>query len=165
MGLVGSRRKGGGLINVLNLQTNQWVAEVRVEGKGGVADFEWWGDGEGMTVLGKGGEAVEWDGRSKKIVARWIDDGAVGTTVVSSGGKGGPTDLGANRWMAVGSSSGIVNVYDRRTWGRDTIPLNPKPSRAFDQLTTPISHLVFSSHGQILVMASRWKRDALRLSK
>ncbi|KAI4216818.1 MAG: hypothetical protein LQ351_000767 [Letrouitia transgressa] len=145
--------------------TQPWVAEVRVEGKGGVADFEWWGDGEGMTVLGKGGEAVEWDGRSKKIVARWIDDGAVGTTVVSSGGKGGPTDLGANRWMAVGSSSGIVNVYDRRTWGRDTIPLNPKPSRAFDQLTTPISHLVFSSHGQILVMASRWKRDALRLSK
>ncbi|KAL9046145.1 MAG: hypothetical protein Q9214_000948, partial [Letrouitia sp. 1 TL-2023] len=53
MGLVGSRRKGGGLINVLDLQTNQWVAEVRVEGKGGVADFEWWGDGEGMTVLGK----------------------------------------------------------------------------------------------------------------
>jgi U3 small nucleolar RNA-associated protein 18 len=34
-----------------------------------------------------------------------------------------------------------------------------------DQLTTPISHLVFAPDGQFLVMASRWKRDALRLGK
>jgi U3 small nucleolar RNA-associated protein 18 len=39
----------------------------------------------------------------------------------------------------------------------------PKPSRTLDQLTTPISHLVFAPDGQMLVVASRWKKDALRL--
>ena len=39
----------------------------------------------------------------------------------------------------------------------------PSPARSLDQLTTPISHLVFSPDGQMLAMASRWKKDALRL--
>ncbi|KAI4197253.1 MAG: hypothetical protein LQ346_003041 [Caloplaca aetnensis] len=163
LGLVGSQRKGGGLINVLNAHTNQWIAEVRVEGKGGVADFAWWANGEGMTVLGKAGEAVEWDGGQKSIVGRWMDEGAVGTTVVAMGGRGsGGENTGGDRWVAVGSSSGVVNIYDRNSWGGE-IPASPQPTRVFDQLTTPISHLVFSQDGQLMIIASRWKRDALRL--
>ena len=166
IGIIGSSRKGGGFINVLDTNTCQWIAEVRVEGKGGVADFEWWGNGDGLVVIGRGGEAVEWDGREQRVVARWIDEGAVGSTVVALGGRGvGPADLGGDRWIAVGSSSGIVNVYDRRTWtgNAEGIPERPKPTRAFDQLTTPTSCLAFSPDGQMLCMASRWKRDALRL--
>lgn len=173
MGLVGSGRKGGGMVNVLDARTCQWVAEVRVEGRGGVADFAWWGDGEGMVILGKGGEAVEWDGQEKRTVGRWVDEGAVGTTVVALGGRGGGLKaLGGDRWLAVGSSSGVVNVYDRSSWGsskragdEELVPPTPKPKRAFDHLTTPTSHLEFSPDGQILVMASQWKRDALRLGK
>ena len=163
MGLIGTERKGGGVINVLNAHTGQWLAEARIEGVGGVADFGWWGDGEGMCILGKGGEAAEWDGREKRVVARWVDEGAVGTTVMAIGGrKAGPARLGGDRWVAVGSSSGIVNVYDRRTWDK-SVPERPRPLRAFDQLVTPTSHLEFSMDGQLLCMASRWKRDALRL--
>ena len=166
MGLFGSQRKGGGQINVLDAHTNMWVAEVRVESNSGVADFAWWGDGEGMVLLGKGGEAVEWDGRQKRIIARWVDEGAVGTTTAAIGGRGsGAKDIGGDRWIAVGSSSGIVNVYDRKNWGSGNLPANPKPTRAFDQLTTPTSHLVFSPDGQLLIMGSRWKQDALRLGK
>ncbi|KAL9603957.1 MAG: hypothetical protein Q9179_002019 [Wetmoreana sp. 5 TL-2023] len=164
IGLVGSQRKGGGLINVLDAHTNQWIAEVRVESRGGVADFAWWSDGEGMTVLGKGGEAVEWDGRQKKVLVRWVDEGAVGTTVAAMGGHAdGARDMGGDRWVAVGSSSGIVNIYDRKSWGAGNQPASPKPTRVFDQLTTPTSHLAFSPDGQLMVMASRWKRDALRI--
>ncbi|EYE93884.1 WD40 repeat domain-containing protein [Aspergillus ruber CBS 135680] len=168
IGLVGSSRKGGGLINVLDSGTAQWVAQVRIDGRGGVADFEWWSDGEGMTVVSKNGEVSEWAARSNRIVARWVDAGAVGTTVLKLGGKNGPAQLGGDRWIAVGSSSGVVNVYDRREWMNKKaenagIPRNPTPVRALDQLTTPISHLVFAPDGQFLVMASRWKRDALRL--
>ncbi|KAL8702041.1 MAG: hypothetical protein Q9224_000211 [Gallowayella concinna] len=164
MGLVGSRRKGGGLINVLDAHTTQWVAEVRVESKGGIADFDWWGDGEGITAIGKGGEAVEWDGRQNRIVGRWVDEGAVGTTVLALGGRAsGAKALGGDRWVAVGSSAGIVNVYDRKHWAFGDVPASPKPIRALDQLTTATSHLVFSPDGQLMLMASRWKRDALRL--
>lgn len=159
------------MVNVLDARTCQWVAEVRVEGRGGVADFAWWGDGEGMVILGKGGEAVEWDGREKRTVGRWMDEGAVGTTVVALGGTGrGLKALGGDRWLAVGSASGVVNVYDRASWGAskgtdedELVPPTPKPKRAFDHLTTPTSHLEFSPDGQLLVMASQWKRDALRL--
>ena len=163
IGLIGSSRKGGGFINVLNAKTGQWVAEARVEGRGGVADFAWWGDGEGITVVGKGGETIEWDGREKRVVARWVDEGAVGITVLALGGKDLElSHIGGDRWVAVGSSSGIVNMYDRRMW-RSLVPERPKPLKAFDQLVTPVSHLEFSNDGQLLCMASQWKRDALRL--
>lgn len=165
MGLVGSGRKGSGLINILDARSCQWIAEVRVEGRGGVADFAWWDDGEGMVVLGKGGEAVEWSGAEKRVLATWADDGAVGITVASLGGAGsGPKSLGGNKWLAVGSSSGIINLYDRTAWkDPDSVPSRPKPIRVFDHLTTPTSHLQFSPDGQLFLLASRWKRDALRL--
>ncbi|EDN05401.1 predicted protein [Histoplasma mississippiense (nom. inval.)] len=196
MGVIGIARKGGGIVTILSTTTLQWVAQVRVDSHNGVADFAWWSDGEGMCVVGKNGEVSEWDGRQKRIVARWVDEGAVGATVISLGGKSGKGQIGGDRWVAVGSSSGIVNVYDRRPWavaaaeierkskgkkvdgemdfgnhrggGGDGdeqcgIPRNPKPTRMLGQLTTPTSHLVFSANGQLLVMASRWKKDALRL--
>ncbi|KAJ5718023.1 hypothetical protein N7488_003669 [Penicillium malachiteum] len=178
IGLVGTSRKGGGLINVLDSGTAQWVAQVRVDGRGGVADFAWWSDGEGMTVASKNGEVSEWDGRLRRVVARWMDAGAVGTTVLSLGGRSGRAQLGGDRWVAIGSSSGVVNIYDRRDWAaayaaasqaekdgpsQAGIPRHPEPARALDQLTTPISHLVFAPDGQMLAMSSRWKRDALRL--
>ena len=166
MGIVGSGRKGGGLVNIMDAVTCQWVAQVRVEGKGGVADFEWWGDGEGMVVIGKGGEAVEWSGLDKRVLGRWIDEGAVGTTVMTLGGKGtGDKALGGDRWVAVGSQSGVVNIYDRRGWLKTGVAEKPNPTRVLDQLTTPVSHLEFSENGQLLVMASRWKRDALKLGE
>lgn len=181
IGLVGSSKKGGGLITVIDSKTMQWISQVRVDSRGGVADFAWWRDGNGMCVVGKNGEVSEWDGRERRVVARWVDEGAVGTTVLSLGGKSGRQDLGGDRWVAIGSSSGIVNIYDRKPWAEAAaltkrngqepeavqfgIPRSPKPARMLDQLTTPTSHLVFSNDGQLLVMASRWKKDALRLSK
>ncbi|KAL1956593.1 hypothetical protein VTO42DRAFT_7004 [Malbranchea cinnamomea] len=180
MGIVGTTKKGGGIITVLDATTLQWIAEVRIDSRGGVADFAWWSDGEGMCVVGKNGEVSEWVCREKRIIARWADEGAVGTTVINLGGKSNCQVLGGDRWVAIGSSSGIVNIYDRRPWAnaivssrggktaasddvQSAIPRHPRPTRMLDQLTTPISHIVFSDDGQLLVIASRWKRDALRL--
>ncbi|KAI5286495.1 hypothetical protein KEM52_001975, partial [Ascosphaera acerosa] len=177
LALVGSTRKGGGVVSVLDARTAQWVAQVRVDARGGVADLAWWRDGNGLAVVGKNGEVSEWDLRLRRVVARWVDQGAVGTTVIALGGSvgGAAARLGGDRWVAVGSSSGIVNVYDRRAWQRPTaggeedgnagVPSAPQPARVLDHLTTPTSHLCFSRDGQLLVMASRWKKDALRLGR
>jgi U3 small nucleolar RNA-associated protein 18 len=111
------------------------------------------------------------------VIGRWNDEGAVGTTVIALGGKSGRDDwIGGDRWVAVGSSSGVVNIYDRRAWcehdpsvdsakldSNNGIPKAPKPLRALQNLTTPTSHLTFSPDGQILAMASRWKNNAMRL--
>lgn len=172
MGLIGSGRKGGGCINVLSTTTMQYVCSCRIDSRGGVADFVWWSDGDGFTVAGKNGEVSEYDMNERRIVGRWMDEGAVGTTVIALGGESGRKHLGGDRWAAIGSSSGIVNIYDRRDWAGQassdsgqnrSIPRTPKPVRSLDQLTTPTSHLVFSADGQMLIFASRWKRDALRI--
>jgi U3 small nucleolar RNA-associated protein 18 len=165
MGLVGSARKGGGIVNILDASTTQWIAAARIEGRGGIADFAWWSDGEGITIAGKGGEVGEWSMANRSFVTLWNDEGAVGTTVLTLGGRSGRTELGGDRWVVIGSSSGIVNIYDRRPWVENgiNVPSRPEPIKRLMQLTTPTSCLEISPDGQLLVMASRWKRDALRL--
>jgi hypothetical protein len=142
---------------------------VQVEGKNGIADFAFWADGNGMTVASKAGEVSEFSIEARAVVARWHDEGAVGTTVVALGGRlrEGEGELGGNRWVAVGSTSGVVNLYDRRGWKAKEggVPEGPKPARVLMQLVTPISVAVFSPDGQVLAIGSRWKRDALRLGE
>ncbi|PSK46329.1 hypothetical protein B9Z65_5297 [Elsinoe australis] len=183
MALIGTGKKGGGEVNVLDAGTLQWICSVRVEGTGGVADLEWWGDGRGMVVLSQGGEVTEWDVEREEVVGRWRDEGAVGSTVVALGGRSGQVGKGArigtDRWVVVGGKSGVVNVYDRRQWyaewhsrkkegknGADeesVCPRNPKPTRTVQNLTTPVSCVVVSPDGQLVAISSRWKKDALRL--
>lgn len=167
MGLVGSARKGGGSINVLSTGSMQWICTCRVTSQGGIADFAWWSDGNGFSAVGKNGEVSEYDIESMQVIKRWKDEGAVGTTVISLGGSNGPKQFGQSRWVAIGSSSGIVNLYDRQKWTYSKSSTNasgkPEPERILDQLTTPISHIHFSSDGQLLLIASRWKKNALKL--
>ena len=174
MGLISSSRKGGGGINVLATESMQWLCSCRVDSAGGIADFDWWCDGEGFVVAGKNGEVSEYSIPERRVVGRWWDEGTVGTTVIAVGGEGTST-----RWVAVGSSSGIVNLYDRGVPAFSSIfkdtdtpksastinagTRRPKPTKALSHLTTPISHLVFSPDGQMLVISSRWKKNALRL--
>lgn len=173
MALRGSSRKGGGVINILDTRTLQWATQARIESRGGVADFAWWSNGNGMSIAGKNGEVTEWSVQ-EGVVGRWNDEGAVGTTVIALGGNSGRDDwIGGDRWVAIGSSSGVVNIYDRRAWSENAedaklssnggLPKAPKPLRALANLTTPTSHLAFSPDGQILAMASRWKNNAMRL--
>ena len=172
MALLGSARKSGGVINILSASTLQWVSQLRIESRGGIADFCWWRDSRGLCIAGKNGEVTEWSASEQRIVARWQDEGAVGTTTIGLGGQHefSKSAIGTDRWIATGSTSGIVNIYDRRAWlahpqsgGEQVMAPRPKPTRVFDQLTTPTSNLVFSPDGQLLVMSSKWKRDALRI--
>ncbi|KAL3496991.1 WD40-repeat-containing domain protein [Aspergillus germanicus] len=168
IGLIGSTRKGGGVVNIHNTGTAQWLAQVRVDGRGGIADFAWWSNGEGLTAANLNGEISEWDGQLNRIVARWKDAGGVGTTVLRLGGslpqsQSNENSLGPDRYLAVGSKSGIVNIYDRSTWTSTSLPRNPEPLRALDQLVTPITQIEIAPDGQFLAMASETKKDALRL--
>ncbi|EPE26211.1 WD40 repeat-like protein [Glarea lozoyensis ATCC 20868] len=166
MALVGTSRKGGGLLNILDAASTQWIASARIEGKNGVADFAWWRDSKGLTIVGKGGEVGEWSIESRSFLARWIDDG-YGPTVMTLGGKNGPESLGGDRWIVIGSQSGIVNIYDRRAFASPKneiiVPERPQPNKTFEQLTKPTSNLEISPDGQLLVFSTKWKKDALRL--
>ncbi|KAG6017629.1 hypothetical protein E4U43_000647 [Claviceps pusilla] len=169
MGIIGSSRKGGGVINILNVASMQWIAAARLSSRHGIADFAWWKTGNGMTMLGKDGQVGEYNLDSKTFVGIWHDDGCIGGIVVAVGGHNGPTALGEDRWVAVGSNSGITNIYERSTLiesqtGRDLVMKErPTPTRSFEQLITPITVVTFSPDGQLFAFASRNKKDALRL--
>lgn len=170
MALVSSQRKGGGMLNVLSVATMQWIAQVRPNGRHGVADFAWWSNGEGLTVAGRDGQVTEWSMAAKRTVGVWRDEGSIGGTVLSLGGRGGPDELGGDRWVAVGSTSGILNVYDRnqlleekKEGGETEVKKLPTPVRTFEQLTTAITVATFAPDGQLLAFGSLHKKDALRL--
>ncbi|KYG45529.1 hypothetical protein M433DRAFT_154402 [Acidomyces richmondensis BFW] len=176
MALLGSTKKGGGVVNILSAATLQWIHQVRIESRGGIADFCWWRNSMGLCIAGKNGEITEWSITTQLVVARWHDEGAVGTTTIALGGQHEivKSPIGTDRWVATGSSSGIVNIYDRSVWLSSSIrkvdgemhqptPTHPKPIKILDHLTTPTTQLAFSPDGQVLAMASKWKRDALRL--
>ena len=162
MALVASR----GFVNVLNATTYQWVCAAKIEGR--VADISWWGDSHGLTIGNKAGGVWEFDVLEEKVVARWQDEGGHATTVIKNGG---------NRWIAIGSQSGIVNIYDRtRSFGSTSSTSktsnnvltngtkeNPKPVRVLEQLVTAVTVIEFSPDCQVLAIASKGKKDALRM--
>lgn len=169
MGIVASTRKGGGIINVLSTGSMQWVAAARLSSQGGIADFAWWSNGEGMTILGKDGQVGEYCMGSRKFLGIWTDEGCVGGTVIALGGHQGPTTLGEDRWVAVGSNTGITNIYDRAELivpgdGEPVVKERPTPKRVFEQLVTAVTSLVFSPDGQLLAFASQLQKDTLRLA-
>ncbi|KAI0102217.1 Indigoidine synthase A like protein-domain-containing protein [Nemania sp. FL0031] len=169
LGMIATTRKGGGVINILNVNTMQWIAAARLDSRGGIIDFCWWRTGNGMTILGKGGQIGEYSMASRRFLGVWSDEGSNGGTAIAIGGSHGPELLGEDRWVAVGSNSGVVNIYDRQTLilpsEEDELKLKPRPepTRAVMNLTTPVTVLTFSADGQLLALASRHKRDALKL--
>ena len=193
IGIQGSSKKGGGVINILSAQTSQWIAQARGEGRGGLADFCWWSDGGGLSLVGKLGEVAEWSVEERRIVLRWQDQGGVGVTVMALGAdpekvttsgkkKKSQNKIGPDRWTVLGTNTGFVTVYDRAkvlrreldwttngqngaaTHEEERSPaIMPETHATLSHLTTPISHLSVSACGQVLAMASKWKRDAIRL--
>lgn len=124
-----------------------------------------------LLVTNTYGEVWEFDlNQNGKVLRRWKDNGGIGITTIQVGGGTNSNHLlsteqiRSNRWLAIGSESGFVNIYERNNNGamKDDSP-NPKPVATLDQLTTTISSLQFSPDGQILCMASRAVKDALRL--
>ncbi|KAK5078441.1 U3 snoRNP protein [Lithohypha guttulata] len=181
LAIIANTGSSGGVVHLLSATTHQPIAQVRVESLNGIADVAFYRDNSGFVAVGKNGEVSEYNIRERRVTGRWVDEGAVGTTTLALGGEIKDVksvtrmmEMGNDRYIALGSTSGIVNIYDRREiMGHFAGALSaseehvyrPKPLRTFDHLTTPISHLNFSGDvaGQLLVMASRWKKNALRL--
>lgn len=160
-----------GWINVIHATTGVWLMGCKIEGNlvDFCIDYKPLSKNKFITVLiatNTYGEIWEFDlSNNGKILRKWKDQGGVGITTIQVGGGTNsnnffPISSGKvkeNRWLAIGSESGYVNIYDRKSSSTS------EPVATLDQLTTSISHLVFSPDGQMLCMASRAIKDALRL--
>lgn len=155
IGLVGS----SGWVNLLSSVTGQWIRGFKIEGT--LIDFDFSQipaeknekatyNKPFLVAINTAGEIWEFELETGKVTARWTDNTGVGITKVALGGYNGN-----NRWIAVGSKSGIVNIYDRFK--------NNKVLSTVESLVTSISGLTFNADGQLLCVVSRAKKDALRL--
>ncbi|KAF4566537.1 hypothetical protein EYR36_011968 [Pleurotus pulmonarius] len=129
----------------------------------------WWDDGQSvgggdyLVSLSNDSEVYIWDVGSRRCVRRWRDEGGfrgAGLMLAGSAHSGQAS-------LAIGSNTGLVNVYGSEALepspNRAATSSNPKPLKTLGQLVTSITSLRFNRDGQILAMASREKKDALRL--
>jgi U3 small nucleolar RNA-associated protein 18 len=141
VGVMGSL----GWLCLLNAETGQYLGGCKVDGA--IADYAFKSGAKAVIVVSVGGDVWEFDTSSILATNRWRDEGGVSLTRIALS----PDD----RFLAIGSLSGIVTVYDLSSQ-------NHSPVKTLYNLTTPISVLEFSPDGQLLLMASSGKRDQLR---
>lgn len=155
LALIGAR----GTVQILDAASCQWIATANVEDL--VADVTWHHNSQTLSIANKVGEIYEYSLTTRSITSIWRDEGGVSTTVIANSPTG--------RFVAVGSAVGIVNIYDRtisfggKQPGAIGTPTDPKPVRTVENIVTSISVLEFSRDGQLLVVASGAKKDALRM--
>lgn len=151
-----------GHVPLVSLASRQTVGTLKMNGTARAGAFSA-NDIELLTCGGDGAVCV-WDLRMRRCLGRYLDSGSTGGTVLACS----PSDTA----FACGSKSGVVNVYQRPAqWQAEARagsggPLAAHmltPQRSLPHLTTSVDSLAFNHDGQILAMASRLKRDSLRL--
>lgn len=80
------------------------------------------------------------------------DQGALSATAL----KVSPT----GEYVSTASSSGIVNIY---SYEKSTNALSKEPIKEVLNLTTSVDTLAFNAQSEILLTASKWKKNAVRL--
>ena len=109
-------------------------------------------DGQYLYSCGVGGEVYIWDLKNQECVHKFIDDGCIKGTSISVSRN--------NRYIACGSDSGVVNVYQRKDcWTKH----NPNPEKIVLNLTTSVTSTKFNPTSEILAMASEVKDNAVKL--
>jgi U3 small nucleolar RNA-associated protein 18 len=150
---------GKGRVLLVSNKCKQQTGVLRMDVPCGAAAFSAQ-DENHIYTTGKGGAVFLWDVRQQACVDRHLDEGSLMGTALAS----------ASSHYAIGSSSGVVNVYrnsamrgvgDRcASRGGDR---REAPERALMNLTTGISSLAFNADGQLLAMSSRAQKNAVRL--
>lgn len=169
MALVGA----SGWLNFLSAETGQWLDATKLPAS--ISDLVWLANGHVLACT-VGADIVIYDPVARCIVDQFRDDGGTNITRVAVGGTN-------DRWLAVGSQMGIVNLYDRSLGPSSSSSSSSappksasasasalgtgtqarKPVRVLDNLTTSIHSMFISPDAQVLALSSRAKKDRLKL--
>ncbi|KAJ6612263.1 WD40-repeat-containing domain protein [Mycena sp. CBHHK59/15] len=130
---------------------------------GGSVKALWWtgagADGGELATLTGDSEVYLWDVGERRCLRRWKDEGGFrGSGRVMTGSSKG--------WLAIGSNTGLVNVYGSESFRHEdtaSFTAQPNPIKTIGHLTTAISTLRFNHDAQVMAVASKEKKDAMRL--
>ncbi|CAG9539478.1 unnamed protein product [Cercopithifilaria johnstoni] len=109
-------------------------------------------DSSTVFALGENGQVFIWNIRKSKEQQTFYDEGSVRGTIMRISENG--------QYIACGSNTGIVNLYDSADALRNSFP---KPIKVFDNLTTTIDYMAFNTDSQILSVSSSVKTNSIRL--
>nr|CCA20987.1 U3 small nucleolar RNAassociated protein 18 putativ [Albugo laibachii Nc14] len=135
-----------GYMTLLSASSNQAIGSMKMNGEVTTATF--CHDNRSLLSTGTDGQVYQWDLGSLRCVQVRQDEGSLGNLSIAASHN--------NRYFATGSCSGVVNVYSNQDWS------HKKPLKTFMHLTTAVDFLKFNSDAQILALASKGTKDALR---
>jgi len=138
-----------GEVVLVSPTTKQVIGSVKMNGSARAVAF---GPDGKMHTAGGDGKVYVWDARNRKrCVHMFADDGAISCSALDVSADG--------QYVAVGSDSGVVNVYDDKCYRS----ASPSPLKAIMNLTTVVHKVEFHPDGQMLAIGSRVKKAAFRL--
>jgi len=139
-----------GHVLLVSQKSKQLVGNVKMNEGAHCATFS--SDGNHLYSGGNRGRVYCWDLRTRRLMYHFQDKGSLWTRSLAVAAQHGK--------IAVGSSSGVVNVYDLAELHGQR---RPEPEKEVMSLVTAVDGVSFNHDGQLLAFFSRRKRDAFRL--
>ncbi|KAM5274261.1 U3 small nucleolar RNA-associated protein 18 homolog [Ctenodactylus gundi] len=139
-----------GYSHLLTMKTRELIGSMKINGTVSASTFS--SDSKKIYTCSGDGEVYIWDVNSRKCLNRFVDEGSLrGLSIAAS--KNG-------QYVACGSGCGVVNIYSQDSCLQET---NPKPIKAIMNLVTGVTSLTFNPTTEILAVASKKMKEAVRL--
>ena len=139
-----------GAMHLLSAVNKEHIGTLRMNGS--VESVTFSADGTRMYSFGTDSHVYVWDMDTRMCVHRFTDDGGFNGSAVAVSPD--------NRYLATGSQSGVINIYDVNTANTSAAP---KPLKTVMNLTTPCDVLKFNPTNEILCASSKTVDSALKL--
>ncbi|XP_057375284.1 U3 small nucleolar RNA-associated protein 18 homolog [Daphnia carinata] len=140
-----------GYIHLMSARSKEWITSLKMNGEVNALTFN--PDGTKLYSHGEFGEVYVWDMNTRTCVHKFVDDGCItGTALAMS-----PTQ----QYLACGSSSGVVNLYNTSNLENNSLP---KPDKVILNLVTRISGINFHPSSELVSIFSDAKENAVRLA-
>lgn len=138
-----------GNIFIFLASTKQYLFELKANSKCSSLNFS--NDSQFLFASGMDGKIYQFDLNKRTLFNCVKDVGSSQTTSMNITNE-------ESSLLATGSSMGIVNIYDIEGGN-----IKSKPIKEVQNLTTAISHVEFNYSNEILLMISKWKKNAVKM--
>ncbi|XP_021762091.1 U3 small nucleolar RNA-associated protein 18 homolog [Chenopodium quinoa] len=138
-----------GYILLVSAKTKELIGTLKMNGTARSLAFT--DDGQQLLSSGGDGHVYSWDLRTRTCLHKGVDEGSINGTALCTAPVG--------NLFAVGSSSGIVNVYNREEF----LGGKRKPVKILEHLRTEASFMKFNHDAQILAICSTMQKSSLKL--
>ena len=144
-----------GYVLVLSQKSKRVEMALKMNGSAEVGCFSQ--DESYLYTAGDEGEIYVWDLVARKCIQRIADEGGFKITCLDASPD--------SKYLAAGSKSGTCNIYllSQGLFAQDTPQSAVKPVKTVFNLTTTLTTLKFHPSSQILLIASKWKKNAVKL--